>query len=175
MNSKLFRALGVSAALLIPAGSAALFGVSTAGAALPTSSISAAFQFKVSTVTVGTATCPSQTLSNKVTCTTTGAQGKGKGSINDLKTGGTLLTRKTVLVLDTTVSFTVPVKNGTNVTVSCTIKLGHSVTLNETTATNHVYVGTSTLSHATVTPNTSPCSTTLTTIKTGKFTATITL
>lgn len=173
MKGRLIRALGVGAALLLPVGGVALLGTTTAGAALTTSHVKAKFSFKTSSgTTLGSATCTTQSLTTTTNCTTAGATGPGTGTINNLKSGGTIT--GTTLTLSTSVTFTV-----TTAGTACTIHLGRALVLKKTT--NHhsttfgEYVGTAriTVPPATVTPTSTTCTALLSTLKTGTFHASV--
>lgn len=173
MKGKMFRALGVGAALLLPASGVALLTAGTAGAALTQSHVKAKFSFKNSTgKSIGTATCAQAAMSNTIPCTTTGTAGTGTGSISTLKTGATISGKH--LLLGTTVDFDI-----TALGTHCTILLGTTVTLTKTTtatsATNGEYVGTATIgSNVTVSPTTNTtCQGVRTEILNGTFHASI--
>lgn len=167
MKSKLLRTLGVSAALLLPAGGVAMFTASTAGA--NDSHVKASFSFSKTGGVHGKATCATHAFDNTIPCTTSGSTGAGTGSI---KTLTKVTFSGTSVSLTDAVSF--KVSTGTPPTY-CTINLGAAVHLTLTTTTRSTtygeYVGTATVNvpPATVSPTTATCRGLLTAITGGTF------
>lgn len=150
-----------------------MMATGTAGASLASTLTGHAhFTFKtVSGTVVGSASCPASgttTIDNSIPCATTGKTGAGTGSILTLKTGSTLTNSTKTLVLSNSVTFTITIL-GTH----CDIHLGKTVTLKK--QRNGSYAGGTTTKSATVTGTATVCGAVATTLRTGSFTASITL
>lgn len=99
MNAKLFRALGVAAALLVPVGGVSVLAAGVAGATGP------ALTASINTTPSQTVSCPTYTGTGNYTgCTASGGLG---ASVHAVVTGGAILATSTIHVATVTCTVTI--------------------------------------------------------------------